>query len=150
MRWVVALASPVASTTSVNRECEIAASSTSRVFSLALAVTCSLSAVGASPPEEWSGAVWIAMVIILCLLSCRLGQRNQNLILAVRPPSHVVRWDGTQFLLTEQGSKVPGDRIGVGSPNEAITRNRVVHTMAAIAAPPGRLNRSARCWSTSG
>ena len=33
----------------------------------------------------------------------------------------------------EQGSKVPGDRIGVGSPNEAITRNGAVsHTMAAL------------------
>src|SRR5665811_2344478 len=38
MRCVVALASPAASTTSVNRECVSAASSTSRVFSLAPAL----------------------------------------------------------------------------------------------------------------
>jgi hypothetical protein len=43
MRCLVAFASPVASTTSVNRECESAASSTSRVFSLALLVALSLS-----------------------------------------------------------------------------------------------------------
>jgi hypothetical protein len=71
MRCVVALASPVASTTSVNRECESAASSTSRVFWLAPVVARSLSAVGASPKEEWSGAVWIAMVLNLCVV-CRV------------------------------------------------------------------------------
>src|SRR5450759_4789479 len=69
MRCVVALASPVASTTSVNRECVSAASSTSRVFSLAptLVAAPAPEAVATSSPAEWSGAVWMAMVLnLLC------------------------------------------------------------------------------------